>query len=298
MSGTNPDISAIVVSWNVRTALERCLHALSKSEGISFEVIVIDNASHDGTQASLASLPNSMYVLNRKNLGFATAVTQGVARAKGRNIILINPDVVVYQDTLRHASEILDADGSIGVLGGKVLNEDGTIQRSVHRFPGLSDQAIILSKLSTFFFDAEPLQKYRAIDFSYDDAADVEQVEGALFAFRRKIYDQLGGFDRTYFLWFEEVDFCKRASERKLRIVYNPNFCAMHLGGLSTIQLWPLRRHLLYQTSMLRYFKKFHSPAHLLLLPSAILGTGIALLVTLLPQKLFRRFVRPTYAAK
>lgn len=293
-----PIVSAIVVSWNVRESLEQCLAALSTSVNITHETIVVDNASYDGTREMLAAHTECMGILNTQNRGFAAAVNQGVQRARGKIIVLVNPDVVVYPDTLAHIAAQITAHRQLGVLGGKTLNADGTIQRSVHRLPSFADQALTLLKLSTPLRETKIFQHYLAADFSYDAPADVEQVEGALFAFSRSTYDTLHGFDQKYFLWFEEVDFCKRVRQKGLRVVFDPMVCAQHAGGMSTRQLSALRRHLLYQRSMLRYFKKFHAPQHLALLPFAIVGTCVAAILSILPGSFFRKFMRPTYAAK
>lgn len=297
-TGRQPLVSAILVSWNVRDALERAIQALLQSSGVPFEIIVVDNASTDGTAAMLRTQKNVTVLINDRNIGFATAVNRGVQHASGRYIVLVNSDVEVFPDTLLRAAEILKEDEQIGVLGGKLLNMDGTIQQSVHRLPKFADQALTLAKFGTPLRRMRIIARYRAYDFRYTDAADVEQVEGALFAFPRAAFDAIAGFDGEYFLWFEEVDFCRRIATTGRRVRYDPRFSAKHYGGLSAGQLSPIRRHLLYQRSLLRYFRKFHSPQHLLLFPFAAVGTLLACLASLLPRNVFRRLIRPSYATK
>jgi hypothetical protein len=290
-----PAVSVIVVSWNVKDALRACLASLRAAEGVEAEIIVVDNASEDGTQELLREAPGLVVIQNEKNRGFAAAVNQGVARAQAPAVVLANPDLEVFPDTLRRIAGALKEEGRIGALGGKVMNADGSIQRSVHRFPSFLDQMIVLLKLRTLLSGTPPMRRYLAADFSYDRRTEADQVLGALFAFRKEVFVQLGGFDERYFLWFEEVDFCKRVKAAGLAVVYDPSIRARHLGGQSFARLSPIARHMHLQRSLVRYFAKFHPPQQLFLLPFAAIGTLFAVLASLLPRGLFRRLTKPSY---
>lgn len=293
-----PAISVVVVAWNVRDELAQCLTTLKRSKDVAPEILVVDNDSKDGTATLMKSFRDIVVIRNHRNRGFAYAVNQGVAASHGTYIVLVNPDVEMYPETLSRLAHTLAGDQRIGVLGGKIVGEDGTVQRSVHRYPRFLDQALTLLKLRTVLSRTAPFRNYLADDFSYDRFAVVDQVAGALFAFPRALFDAVGGFDARYFLWFEEVDFCRRVRQQGKNVCFTPEAGAKHLGGRSAAQLSPLRRHLLFQSSMLRYFRKFHSPLHLFLLPFAIVGTLVAAVFSIVPRRLTRRLTKPSYAPR
>lgn len=251
------DISIIIVSWNVSEQLARCLASLTQQRGVRYEVFVIDNASADGSaQMVREKFPDVHLTANTQNLGFARANNQVLAATRGRHVLLLNPDTELPNGTLAQTVRYLDTHPDVGVLGCTIYHADGALQRSVLRFPTFLSQAMVLLKVQAFTQRPRPLRRYYALDFDYRKEADVDQIMGSFFAVRRSVFDDIGQLDNGYFLWFEEVDFCKRARTAGWIVRYTPDFAITHTGGESFRQLLSIEQQLIFDRSMLRYFRK------------------------------------------
>lgn len=260
MPKTSTDISVIIVSWNVRERLVACLSSLAAQEGVRSEVFVVDNASADGSaQMVQEKFSNVRLTANTQNVGFARANNQVLEETSGRHILLLNPDTVLPADALAKTVRYLDAHSDVGVLGCAIRHTDGTLQRSVLHFPTFWSQAMVLLKVQAFTQKPKPLKKYYALDFDYEKEADVDQIMGSFFAVRRAVFDEIGTLDDGFFLWFEEVDFCKRARKAGWAVHYTPSFAITHAGGESFRQLLSIEQQLIFDRSMLRYFRKHSS---------------------------------------
>lgn len=253
------NISIIIVSWNVQEALEENLARLfAIKTNIKFEVIVIDNASSDGTRAMLRrDFPGVELVANDWNAGFAYACNQGLGLAKGEVMLLLNPDMLVGDGTLERTHELLMQDKTIGVLGVRLTGDDSRPIGSVRRDPGLVDQLAILLKIP-HLLNTRALDRYHAVDMQYGLSQDVEQVRGSYFAFRRDVMDVVGIFDERFYLWFEEVDYCRRVREAGYRIRYCSEVSCRDLVGRSFAQVSVARKQRIFSKSMVGYFKKWH----------------------------------------
>ncbi len=252
-------LSIIIVNWNVRELLRACLASIEKHlAGFSYEIFVVDNASTDGSADMVAkNFPSVRLIANTKNAGFAKANNQGIALAKGEYILLLNPDTECVDDSLKRMTEFLDTRPDIGILGPKLLNADRTLQPSVRRFPTPLSQALILLKLHHFFPNLPPLKKYFAKDFDYEKAKEADQVMGAAFLIRRAMIEKIGPLDEKYHIWFEEVDFCKRAKNAGWKVFYDPRFSIVHRGGASFAQRLSTDKQKIFNASMRRYIKKY-----------------------------------------
>lgn len=283
------ELSVIVVSWNVRLYLERCLSALQKArQGIRSEVIVIDNHSQDGTAEYLAELPKEglKVILNDENLGFAKAVNQGIRVSQGEFILLLNPDTEVEEGALSTMVAFMRAHTDAGIAGCKIVNADGSLQPSVRMFPDLASQTLVALKLHRLLPGVRWLGRYFARDFDYNKAQEVDQVMGAFFLFRRELVAKIGPFDEGFFLWFEEVDFCRRAKNGGWKIMYTQEAQVRHIGGRSFAQLPPLARQRIFNASMRHYVRKHVGfPAYLALLVINPLSLLIAAAVGVAARK-------------
>ncbi|MFH0854691.1 MAG: glycosyltransferase family 2 protein [bacterium] len=251
-------LSIIIVNWNVKDLLERCLASLYReTRNIDFEVIVVDNASKDGSVEMVKEkFPQVKLIANKDNKWFAGGNNQGLAIAKGELVLLLNPDTEILDGAIEkmvgimgiknekknggHKVKIsnlkLETNNDIGILGCKLLNPDMTLQPSCRRLPRLSDQILILLKLHNFFPRLKPVREYYMSDFNYDSTREVEQVMGACLMTRKEIIDKIGGLDENYGSIFEEVDFCKRAlnapiTSIKRGIMENKNFFPSERGN-------------------------------------------------------------------
>lgn len=252
------DLSIIIVSWNVREALERnlaCLFLLS--DVVMRDIVVIDNASADGTASMVRErFPDVSLIENDWNAGFAFAVNQGIRLSHGRHILLLNPDMLVREGSLGRLVERLESQDDLGILGVRLESRDGSVIPSVRRDPALTDQLAIALKLPHVF--SSVLERYTIKNFDASRSQDVEQVRGSFFAFRREVAQLIGPFDEGFFLWFEEVDYCRRVREAGFRVHFAADIVAEDLVGRSFAQVSTRRKQWIFTKSQRRYFKKWH----------------------------------------
>lgn len=276
------DLSVIVVNWNVRDLLRNCLNSLYRSPGFTWagdvraqavasssasvrtgEVIVVDNASADGSAAMVAAeFPWARLVANAQNRGFTVGNNQGIAVSHGRYLLFLNPDTEVMGDALARMVACMEEGGEIGALGPQLFYGDGRPQSSRRRFP----------TLATALFESTPLEwhwpgnrwarRYRMEDVPIPPAgADgcpvqmVDWVVGAALLVRRAAIEEVGGFDEGYFMYSEELDWCKRARAAGWAVAYLPGAVVLHHEGKSSEQN-PAARHIRFHTSRVRYFRK------------------------------------------
>ncbi|MDP2709049.1 MAG: glycosyltransferase family 2 protein [bacterium] len=250
------DLSVIIVSWNVREKLKDNLRALFESRNINFEVFVVDNNSSDRTVDLVKKkYPQVKLIANRENLGFAKASNQALKLASGRYILLLNPDMIVRPDTLKNMLAWLDANPRAAIAGCKLVDERGEIIRQVRRFPRLSDQLAIILKLPHFW--PAILNKYIPDGFDYEKAAPVDSIRGSFFMIKKQTVEKIGLLDERFFVWFEEVDYCRRAREAGLEVWYAPAAVCLDLVGQSFAQLKRGAAQKYFRDSQLAYFKKW-----------------------------------------
>lgn len=224
------------------------------------EVFVVDNGSIDGSVRMVRDeFPWVHVIQNDYNAGFAKACNQAIRMAKGEVILLLNPDNCVEPGTLDRTYSELMTHTDIGVFGVKLLGEDGEVVRSVRRNPGVFDQLAILLKLPHLF--PSITDRYLAKDFDYTASQDVEQIRGSYFAFRRSLVEQIGMLDERFFIWFEEVDFCRRVRGNGLRIRYCADVTCRDCVGRSFAQVSRWKKQRMFFTSAWTYFWKwgFHN---------------------------------------
>jgi len=252
--------SVIIVSWNVRDLLRRALvSVLREVKDTALEVFVIDNASRDGSVEMIkADFPSVRLIANTENRGFAAACNQAVRESRGEYVLLLNPDTELRPGALKAFTEFLASHPSAGVVGGNILNVEGSVQPSVRRFPTLASQVLILLKLHRLRPQLPALRHYFASDFDYSRTQEVDQVMGAFFCVPSHLWNAVGLFDERFFVWFEEVDFCKRVRAAGFAVFYTPDAVAIHHGGRSFEQISPVKRQWLFGQSLARYMKKHH----------------------------------------
>lgn len=250
-------LNIVIVSWNVEKLLLQCLQHLVEAGADMRRVAVIDNASADNSvQGVRTRFPEVKLIANTRNVGFAKAVNQGITQLPPGHVLLLNPDCLVKKDTLTSSLEILESIPNIGVLGCRLVNEDGTTQESIRALPGIRDQLLILLKLHRFFGNSAALQRYYASDCNYNQSAAVEQVKGAYFLIHQRAMEKIGILDERFFIWFEEVDYCKRVRDVDMLVYYTSSTEAMHARGESFRQVVSVKKQWYFTQSMLKYFRK------------------------------------------
>ena len=252
------DLSIIIVSWNVSELLKKCLKSVYKNQGkINLKIFVIDNTSTDNTVEMVkTNFPDVNIIANKNNLGFATANNQGIKKSQAKYILLLNPDTEIGENTLKNMVEFMEENYKIGIAGCKHCNPDWTLQPSVRRFPRLLPILLILTKVAKIIPGLPALRSYLAQDFDYKIAQPAEQVAGSFFMIRKKTLEEIGLLDEKFFLWFEEVDYCKRAKAAGWQVWYNANPKIIHYGGQSFSQRLTIRKQLIFVKSAWYYFKK------------------------------------------
>jgi len=254
------DFSIIIVSWNVKDVLRSNLQSiLQTNQQVTVEIIVIDNASKDETAEMIRSEFSSVQVIvNQENVGFAKASNQGLKKAVGDYLILLNPDMKIFPETLGNLKHWLDKNPQADVSGIQLIDEQEKIVHHVRRFPTFPDQVAIILKLPHLF--PRMLDSYLLRDFKYSVAAQVDSIRGAFFVMRKSSLEKFGLLDERYFLWFEEVDYCRAVKEQGGQVWYTPEAVAIDYVGKSFSQLSRSTKQAYFRTSMLAYFKKWESP--------------------------------------
>ncbi len=263
------DCSIIIVSWNVADYVAACLASITSSR-FELEIIVVDSASQDDTVARVRrDFPHVRVMPQTQNVGYTRGNNIGLAAASGRHLLLLNPDTEIVGDALTPLIAYLDAHPNVGIIGPHTLNTDHTTQSTRRRFP-----TIPLAFLeSTWLQPLAPkalLAHYYVSDLPDDGVYEVDWVQGSALMMRREVYAQIGGMDENYVMFFEELDLCKRARNAGWRVVYDGEAQIVHHGGKSTDQV-AARKHIYFQESKLRYFRKYHGPAVALLLRAFLL---------------------------
>ena len=254
------DLSIIIVNWNVRDLLRRCLLSLQTgSSSLRVEVIVVDNGSTDGSVEMVrAEFPQVHLIANPDNRGFPAANNQGIKIAQGRYVLLLNPDTEVLGDALATMVGFADDHPDVGVVGPQLVNPDGSVQSSRRRFPTLAT-AFFESTWLQPYAPRRLLERYYVLDRPDDEVQDVDWVTGAALMARREAIEQVGPMDEGFFMYSEELDWCRRFREAGWRVVYLPMAQIVHHVGKSSEQVLPAR-HIHFQTSKVRYFRKYHGP--------------------------------------
>jgi N-acetylglucosaminyl-diphospho-decaprenol L-rhamnosyltransferase len=255
------DITVIIVNWRVRDLLERCLESIiANKDGLNIEIYVVDNDSRDGTsEMIMMEFPEVKVLAMARNLGFARANNLAIKQASGKHIFLLNPDTEIKPGFFKSIYAYMEDNPEVGIIGPRILNSDGSIQASIRRFPDIFSHILIMLKLRNILVENKFLKHYFLVDFDYGREQAVDQIMGAAMMIRRSVFEKIGTFDEKFFVWFEEVDFCLRASKNGIKIMYYPGAEIFHIGGESFNQEAVVRKQIIFNKSLLRYFLK-HKP--------------------------------------
>jgi len=233
------ELSVVIVSWNTKDLLRRCLDTLKKElGGIDAEVFVIDNHSADCSADMVAKEhPWVQLIANDANLGFAKANNQAMKIAQGSYILLLNPDTEVQPGSIQTLLKFLPERRQAGIVAPQLLNSDGSIQRSCRAFPTFLNMLYELVGLSKLFPNVQTFRKYKMLDWNHDDERQVDQPEGACLLLRRTVIEEVGMLDEGFFMLFEEVDWCYRIKKAGWQIWFTPKAKVIHHYGQSIKQV-------------------------------------------------------------
>ena len=251
------DVSVLIVNWNTREILRNCLKSIyEQTRDLTFEVIVIDNASEDGSpQMVKEQFKEAILVENSTNRGFAAANNQGMTMAKGRYVLLLNSDTVVLDNAIAKTMVFADARPEGAVIGCRILNPDKTLQEGCFMFPSLLN--LLLS--ATYMYKLFPRSKFFGREnmtwWNRDDEREVDVVTGCFMLVRREAIEQVGVMDEQYFMYGEETDWCYRFKKAGWKCLFSPSGSIIHIGRASS----KVRRHamaLQCRASILLFLKK------------------------------------------
>jgi len=231
------DISIIIVNYNVKEFVKNLLFSLHKAlEKYSSEIILIDNASSDGSVKDIREkFPYVKVIANKENIGFGKANNQGLEISNGKFIILINPDTIVREDTFSKLIEFIEANKEVGMTTCKVLNPDGTLQLACRRsFPGPWTSFTKITGLSNLFPTSKFFSKYNLTYLDENKANEVDAISGSFMMFTREVYEKIGGFDPQFFMYGEDLDLCYRVQSAGYKVFYTPVTEIIHYKGEST----------------------------------------------------------------
>jgi len=263
------DASVIIVSYNTSSRLRECLdHLLANPGKRAVEVIVVDNASADDSADMVSQrFPDIHLIRSPENLGFAAGNNLGLRDARGRYLVLLNPDALLTIETLDAAIDAMDMHREVGLAGARLRSPDGGDQPSGRLFPSLTNEFLTLSGLAARFPESRLFGRFDRTWARPEDTADVDWVPGAFTIVRRAALADDTLFDERFFLYYEEVDLCRRLKRDGWRIQVWPWLVVQHWGGESSrtvadedfsdsgaqLTLWRMR-------SALLYYRKHHGP--------------------------------------
>jgi len=269
-----PRVTAVVVSYNTREELRRCLASLRAHSGLPCEILVVDNASTDGSADMVQSeYPEARVVRNRENVGFSRANNQGLREATGAYALILNSDAELAPGALPALAALLDARPRLGAVGPRTLNPDGTVQISFG--PALTPLSEWRQRRLVRGVKRRHPSTLREAAAQAAREQEPDWLSGACLLARKEALDAVDGFDEGFFLYEEDVDLCLRLRRAGWGILFTPAAEVVHHLGRS-MQADPGRARLEYHRSHLRFYRKHNGPALTAAL-RAFIGTGAAL---------------------
>jgi len=266
------------VNWNTRDELRECLRSVLSQTDVSIEVMVVDNASSDGSAEMVRSefAGRVTLIASENNIGFGAGHNLAIRRSSGRYVFLLNPDGRMLEErVLRKMVDFMDSKPNVGMLGPKITNPDGTLQYSARRFPTMFAGVFRHPAIGRIFPNNRFVREYMMLDRSHEEVSDVDWLSGAALMVRRETFEQIGLMDERFFMYCEDVDWCRRAHAGGWRVVYFPMTSVQHRIGAASDKN-PIAMIKQHHASMLRYFLKYDARGpKLLLLPLVMIALWI-----------------------
>ena len=266
------DVTAVIVSYNVSDLLVKCIASL-RADGVQ-QIVVVDNASRDrSAEAARQAGPGVEVVALDENIGFGAGANAGVARTSTPYVAILNPDLEVEPGTSKTLVDVLDQTPDIGIVAPRIETPDGRLYPSARTFPDMVDAAG--HAFLHFVWRSNPFsRRYKMLDWDHTTPRDVDWVAGTHMLVRRTAWDEVGGFDESFFMYLEDVDLCWRMKQRGWRTRYEPAARVVHAIGRSTDQT-PYRMIAAHHRSLLRYASKTSTGPKRLLLPLVAVALAV-----------------------
>jgi GT2 family glycosyltransferase len=253
------DVSILIVNWNTKRLLSDCLKSVYENAGdVEYEVIVVDNASTDGSQEMIKRDFRQVVLMeNQDNRGFAAANNQGMAVAKGRYVLLLNSDTVVLKNAIANTVAFADAHPRAGVVGCRVLNPDRTLQPTCFMYPSILNMLLSSTYLYKLFSRSRFFGREQMTWWDRDDVREVDVVTGCFMLVRREAIEQVGLLDEQFFMYGEETDWCYRFRKSGWAMMFTPEAEIIHYGGQSASHV-PVAMTVQLRLSILRFIRKHY----------------------------------------
>lgn len=284
------DLSIVIVNWNTVDYLKGCLVSIYENiKGISFEIIVVDNASSDGSSEMLRNnFPQVKLIANEENVGFAKANNQAIKESKGKYILLLNPDTLVSSGSINEMVDFMEANLKTAVSGPSLINEDRTPQRSAWMdFPTLGAFFVsyfYLYKLPRLWF----VKKYELPEDVYKPT-EVAHVSGACMMLRRVALEDVGLLDEQFYMYLEETDLCYRMRQRGWKTYFLPRAQILHYGRKSTEKNFFKMTQEGTKSYCVFFRKHFKNPIKIFILKAIIfIGVSLRMAISFLQFIIFR----------
>jgi len=250
------DISVVIATWNAESFLEVCLHSIYENTlKVSFEMVVVDNASVDGTLKMLAAFPEIKVIKNQTNRGVAPARNQGMKEAKGRYILLLDADTTVKPEALDVLVEFMDKNPQVGLAGPKLVSSKGELQLTCRHFPTIFSKVL---RRVPFSLARELLKKEFLADWAHDSVREVDYVIGACQIIRREVFEDVSLLDERIFYGPEDIDYCIRMWRKGWAVCYNPSATVVHYEQRATKKQFFSSLTWLHLKGLAYYFLKYH----------------------------------------
>lgn len=249
------DLSIIIVNYNTKELLQKCLESVfSEERGVrSWEIIVVDNNSTDGTREMVKKLQSQhselRTIFNKKNEGFAKAINQGIKQSRGEYLLLLNSDIIAKPNSIKRLVDFAEKHPGVGVVGGRLLNSDGSSQGSCFFLPTL------WRVVKEFWLGNKRFSVVKKYVPEGKRPSEVEAVTGAVFLIPKRILSKVGFFNERYFMYFEDLDYCRRVRKTGLKIYYLPEAEFIHAHGASGQQIPQQTRQWLVGSSKIYHGK-------------------------------------------
>jgi GT2 family glycosyltransferase len=270
-----------IVNWNAREPLRAALRSiLSHPPRFPYEIVVLDNASSDGSVQMLEKeFPEVRLLVSEQNLGFSRGHNLAARAARGKYLFILNPDTEVIPPALELLVDYAEQHPEVAIIGPKILNPDGSLQYSCRRFPNPTAALFRNTPLGKLFPNNPYTRDYLMTDWDHNSIREVDWVSGAALFIRRVVYEQLGGFDERFFMYCEDTDLCYRAWQAGYRVIYYPEPKIVHAIGRST-DLVANKMIITFHKSMYLFYKKHYARKTFLLL-RPLVPVGLALRASL-----------------
>lgn len=259
------DVSIIIVNYNTKNLVQECIKSIyDKTKDIEFEIILVDNASIDGSKELFTNYSNSIiYIYNNENVGFGTANNIGAKTASGKYLFLLNSDTLIVENSIKIFYDYMEANLDIKACGGNIINSNYQNSLIGGNFPSLQTDFLGIGFYKFF-------KSYFRFKFSVGQTIsdlknqEIEYIIGADIFIRKEVFDIMNGFDCDFFMYYEEVDLFKRMSKMKYKSIIIPNTSIIHLEGKSSSGLVSVNKYKMKYRSKMLYYRKHYSSVYVL----------------------------------